>query len=181
MKRYIFTGAPGAGKTTTISKFSNMGFSVVKEAATDIIVTEQANGNLKPWEEVSFIKKIIQMQKDRQLSFSISDPHPKKNVQFFDRSPICTYALCNFLGFSYPTLLLKEIERIQAEEIYDKRVFFFENLGYCKNTTIRQINFNDVLKFEQIHREVYSFFNYNCILVPAVAVDLRIQEILKLI
>lgn len=87
----------------------------------------------------------------------------------------------NFLDFSYPKLLLEEIERIQTKKIYDERVLFFENLGHCQKTDVRQINFDDALKFEQVHREVYSFFNYNCIVVPAIAIDLRIQEILKLI
>ena len=37
MKRYIVTGAPGAGKTAIIRHLEIDGFSVVEEAATDVI------------------------------------------------------------------------------------------------------------------------------------------------
>jgi predicted ATPase len=37
MKRYILTGAPGAGKTAIIRQLELDRFSVVEEAATDVI------------------------------------------------------------------------------------------------------------------------------------------------
>jgi len=42
MKRFILTGAPGAGKTAVIRQLELDGFSVVEEAATDIIALEQS-------------------------------------------------------------------------------------------------------------------------------------------
>jgi hypothetical protein len=38
MKRFILTGAPGAGKTAIIRQLEIDGFSVIDEAATDMIV-----------------------------------------------------------------------------------------------------------------------------------------------
>jgi len=37
MRRFIITGAPGAGKTAIIRQLELDGFSVVEEAATDVI------------------------------------------------------------------------------------------------------------------------------------------------
>ena len=44
MRRYIITGAPGAGKTTIVTALRERGYPVVDEAATDVIAREQAAG-----------------------------------------------------------------------------------------------------------------------------------------
>jgi predicted ATPase len=45
MRRFILTGAPGAGKTAVIRQLEIDGFSVVEEAATDIIALVLAAEN----------------------------------------------------------------------------------------------------------------------------------------
>jgi predicted ATPase len=45
MRRFIITGAPGAGKTAIIRQLELDGFSVVEEAATDVIAAAQAHGS----------------------------------------------------------------------------------------------------------------------------------------
>ena len=45
MRRYILTGAPGAGKTAILRQLELDGFSVVEEAATDVIAAAQAQRN----------------------------------------------------------------------------------------------------------------------------------------
>ena len=49
IKRYILTGAPGAGKTAIIRELARRGYAVVDEAATDVIAREHASGNAEPW------------------------------------------------------------------------------------------------------------------------------------
>ena len=44
MRRFILTGAPGAGKTAIVRELEARGFPVVEEAATDVIAREQAAG-----------------------------------------------------------------------------------------------------------------------------------------
>ena len=46
MKRFIITGAPGAGKTAILHHLEVEGFSVVEEAAADIIAAAQARGTV---------------------------------------------------------------------------------------------------------------------------------------
>jgi len=48
MKRFIITGAPGAGKTAIIRQLKLEGFSVVEEAATDVIASAHARGEAEP-------------------------------------------------------------------------------------------------------------------------------------
>ena len=58
MRRFIITGAPGVGKTAIIRQLELDGFSVVEEAATDVIAAAQAQGTVEPWTHRSFIDVI---------------------------------------------------------------------------------------------------------------------------
>src|ERR1700685_1174288 len=98
MKRYVLTGAPGSGKTSIIRQLELDGFSVVEEAATDVIVLQQAQGIAEPWTHASFIETVADLQKARQLRASFE----QAEIQFHDRSAICTVALALYLGYSVP-------------------------------------------------------------------------------
>ena len=63
MRRFIFTGTPGSGKTSVIKELEKLGHAVIHEAATDVISIEQAMGIEKPWEEPEFVDQITHMQK----------------------------------------------------------------------------------------------------------------------
>lgn len=54
MKRYILTGTPGSGKTSVLHALKSLGYSVVEEAATDVIALEQKRGNPEPWTQADF-------------------------------------------------------------------------------------------------------------------------------
>ena len=157
MKRYILTGTPGCGKTSIIRSLEVAGYAVVEEAATDIIALRQAQGIAEPWTHPSFIDDITNLQKQRQMR--IADV---AEVQFYDRSPLCTYALSVWLGFPISITLADEMERIAKAQIYQKQVFFIENLGFCEPSAARKISFEDSLKFEKVHEETYRSFGYEC-------------------
>ena len=175
MKRYILTGTPGSGKTSIIHELKSKGYAVVEEAATDVIALEQANGNPEPWMQPDFIDKIVCLQKQRQITTSTS----LCELQFYDRSPICTYALSRYLGYPPSACLLEEIRRIERENIYQKQVFFLENLGFCQPTEARKISFEASLIFEAIHGEIYTAFGYDCIKIPPHSLPKRVQSIIE--
>jgi predicted ATPase len=174
MKRYIITGTPGCGKTSILRALEMTGTNVIGEAATDIIAYKQMQGNMAPWEHPSFIDDIIWLQIHRQLNTSSND----LELYFFDRSPICTYALALYLEFKPSINLISEIEQIQQNQFYKKQVFFIDNLGFITHTDARKISFEESLKFEQVHLDAYQKFGYECVRVPAMSVDLRSTFIL---
>jgi predicted ATPase len=65
MRRFVLTGAPGSGKTAIICQLEFDGFSVVEEAATDVIALAQAQGDAEPWNHPSFIDAITELQRRR--------------------------------------------------------------------------------------------------------------------
>lgn len=175
MRRYILTGTPGCGKTALLRALEIMGHPVVEEAATDIIAYQQAQGILKPWENPSFIDHIVHLQKQRQLQQINTDT----GLQFYDRSPICTYALAVYLKFKPSETLLEEIQRLERETVYKKQVFFIENLGFCAPTDARKISFEESLEFEKIHEDSYLKFGFECIKIPAGPIHDRVNGILS--
>lgn len=174
MKRYILTGAPGCGKTAILRLLEVAGYPVVEEAATDIIAMRHAQGVEEAWRQTSFIDDIVNLQRQRQVQAIDSS----SMVQFFDRSPLCTYALSRWLGFPISTVLAAEIDRITAEQIYEPQVFFVENLGFCEPTAARRISFEDSLQFEKVHEEVYRDFGYECVRVAAGELSGRVRQII---
>jgi predicted ATPase len=173
MKRYILTGAPGSGKTAIIRWLESAGRVVVEEAATDVIALEQARGNAEPWTDLSFVDAIAELQRARQLRAAAIPC----DTQFYDRSPVCTYALAVFLGHPVSPVLADELDRVTAGRVYEKRVFFLQNLGFVTPTAARRISLADALRFERIHEDAYRTFGYECVPIAAGELAVRAAEI----
>lgn len=170
MKRYIITGAPGAGKTSILRVLAELGYGTVEEAATSVIASSQALGEAEPWTRADFIDKIVDLQRRRQSGADAA-------VQLYDRSPVCTHALSVYLGYPVSPVLAAELDRITRERIYEQRVFFVRNLGFVEPTAARRISFADSLEFERVHEESYRAFGYDLIDIPAAPLPDRVTAI----
>ncbi|MEV0231324.1 AAA family ATPase [Nonomuraea sp. NPDC050786] len=175
MRRYILTGTPGAGKTAILRRLECDGYTVVEEAATDVIALRQAQGEPEPWTKPSFVEAIIALQRRRQEQAAALPG----DVQIYDRSPVCTYALATYLGHPVPPALSRELERIQAGQIYEKTVFFVQNLGFVTPTDARRITFEESMRFEQVHQDAYTALGYECVAIaPGTLLD-RVAAVRK--
>jgi len=173
MKRYVVTGAPGAGKTAIIRQLEADGFSVVEEAATDVIALWQAKGVAEPWTRPEFIDLIVSLQQTRERrAFFATDL-----IQFHDRSLVCTAALADYLGFPRPQSLLEELRRVKAESVFEKRVLFLKNLGFIRPTEARKITYDETVRFEQIHERTYQDLGFEIILIDPGSVLDRVRQI----
>jgi predicted ATPase len=137
------------------------GFSIVEEAATDVIAAAQAQGTVQPWTHPSFIYVIANLQRDRQIRAS----YQPDEVQFHDRCAVCTAALAVYLEHPLSAFLTSELERIKKNAIYQNRVFFIRNLGFITPTEARRISFEETARFEKIHEETYRDFGFELVSV----------------
>jgi predicted ATPase len=176
MRRFIITGAPGSGKTAIIRQLELDGFSVVEEAATDIIAAAQARGTIEPWKHPSFIDEIAALQRDRQLRAS----HQPDDIQFHDRSVVCTAALAAYLGYPVSPTLAAELHRIKQDAIYENQVFFVRNLGFITPTEARRITFKETLRFEKIHEKTYRDFGFELVSIEPGTLLERVRRIKSL-
>lgn len=173
MKRFILTGAPGTGKTTIIRQLERDGFGVVEEAATDVIALEQVLGNPEPWSHPSFIDSVAELQRQRQMRAS----RQPDEIQFHDRSAVCTATLAIYLGYGISATLSRELERIRTEMIYQQRVFFVRNLGFVTPTEARRISFEETLRFERVHEKTYRDFGFELVSIEPGSLTDRVAAI----
>jgi predicted ATPase len=173
MKRFVLTGTPGSGKTAIIRQLEIDGFSVVEEAATDLIALAQARGITEPWTHPSFIDSVFKLQTQRQIRAS----RQPDEVQFHDRSAVCTAALAAYLGHPVSGEFARELERIKNEAIYQTQVFFIRNLGSITSTEARRISFEQALRFEQVHEETYRNFGFELLFIEPGSLSSRIAAI----
>jgi predicted ATPase len=173
MKRFVLTGAPGAGKTAILRQLELYGFGVVEEAATDVIALAQAQGVPEPWKLPAFIDFVVDLQMRRQTRASCQPD----NIQLHDRSAICTAALAAYLGHPVSEKLSRELDRIQSEAIYQKTVFFVRNLGFVAPTEARRISFEETLRFERIHEQTYREFGFEIVSIEAGKLKDRVAAI----
>src|SRR5215469_10111677 len=149
--RFIFTGPPGSGKTTLLQHLAQDGFAIAAEAATDVIATKQRQGVDEPWRDPSFIDAIVRLQEERQVALGGST-----RIQLYDRSPICTVALANWLGHPISDGLHREIDRMLHEQIY--RALFLLNqprqsgLGSQNNLLQERSRASDLVNEQVIRR-----------------------------
>jgi predicted ATPase len=172
MKRYLLTGAPGAGKSTLIRRLATLGHAVVEEAATDQILSAQAAGDPEPWSRPGFIDAVAALQRARRLA----PPPPGAARQFHDRSALCTEALRRFLGAPASAALAEELEAIGGD--FERRVFLVDMLGFIEPTPVRRISFEDARAFEAVHEAVYREHGYSLVRIAAGPVEVRLAQIL---
>ena len=176
MPAYILTGTPGSGKTAILRMLETAGYPVVEEAATDVIALNQALGREQPWDEHAFIDAIVTLQRRRQdralAGFSTG-------TVFFDRSPVCTLALSRHAGLAPSPTLAREVDRVMAEGLYERAVFFIRNQGFVEATAARRISFADSLRFERIHEQAYHDLGFRLIDIPAGPLAERVALIEK--
>ncbi len=169
-RRFVLTGAPGAGKTSILQALAAEGFATVAEAATDLIAREQASGTPEPWTDPGFIDRVVQLQRERRLAAT-------GEVQFHDRSAFCTEALADYLGHPHGAGLVHEIEELKRTCFYERRIFFVELLGFIEPTAARRISLEEARRFAAIHERVYRAHGFELVRIAPASVADRVAAL----
>jgi predicted ATPase len=173
IKRYILTGTPGAGKTALLQALAVRGYAVVPEAATDVIARAQARGIDESGP--GLVDDIVAVQRARQEA----PVPPDVTVQLFDRSPICTLALARYAGLPVSPVLAAEVERVLRARLYQQPVFFVRPIGFVTPTAVRRITYEQSLRFERVHEDVYRGCGFELVDIPPASVPDRAARVMS--
>ena len=177
MRRYVITGAPGAGKSTILAMLRDRGYAVVDEAATEVIARAHAAGRSDPWLDAGFLDEVAALQRERQQAPVV----PGTAVQVFDRSPLCTLALAHYGARPVTPLLADEVDRVVRAGIYRPLVFFVRLLGFITPTAARRITYPQSVLFERFHEQAYRDHGFTLVDVPAGPAGQRADLIARLL
>jgi predicted ATPase len=168
MKKYVLTGGPSVGKTTVIEILASRGYTVVPEAARQIIQEERQKGSdILPSKN---LKRFQECVAERQL---LDEEKATGDIVFLDRSLIDGYAYCVLGNVSVPAIVSEN-----GRGRYDT-IFFLESLGAYIEDGIRSRTLEDATKIHLKIKEVYSEFGYHPISVPVLPPEERVDFILK--
>lgn len=173
MRRFILTGTPGSGKTVLLRRLEMDDFSVVEESATDVIALSQAQGISEPWTDSSFLDAVVDLQRRREMRAASE----QVDVQFHDRSIVCTAALAAYLNFPFSEALAQELCRIDSDQIFQRKVFFVRNLGFVMPTEARRISYEEALRFEAIYEKTYRERGFDLVFVEPGTIAERVAAI----
>ena len=120
-----------------------------------------------------FVDVVARLQKHRPMQAS----NEASDIQFHDRSVVCTAALAVYLGHPVSEFLASELKHVKEQRIFECRVFFLRNLGFITLTDARRISFAESLRFERIHEDTYREFGFDLFPIERGSVPERAKSI----
>ncbi|MFA5084404.1 MAG: ATP-binding protein [Candidatus Paceibacterota bacterium] len=164
-KRYVITGGPCCGKTTTIGLLKKIGFPVLNETAREVLNENKRRKNPRNFLEMEI--EIFERQLEKEKS-------AKDSKIFMDRSALDALA--------YSKLMLEKIpEQFLNHDFSGKYdlIFLLEMLPFEKDSVRVE---KDGKEAQKIHEEICSAYlnrGYKPIIVPLLDKKERVDFILN--
>jgi predicted ATPase len=171
--RFVMTGGPGAGKTTTLGALAVRGFNYVPDSARAIIKRRKEAG-LSP-------RPAAEQFGAEMLKADIAQYHEtpvQHDPVFFDRG------VCDALGFLFfhGAISTTEVAARVKEFPYNEIVFLLPPWeGIYRVDTERDRSFTEAVAVCESVREWYARWGYQLVEVPMGSVEARVDFILRTI
>jgi predicted ATPase len=166
MKKYVLTGGPNPGKSTTIEDLKKRGFSVLEEIAREMI--QKHRGFPK---EKSEMKSFQEMMFDEQLK---RESKLDREIVFLDRGIGDYQAYAEHL-FGYVPPKLKNLDFAGR---YNK-IFFLDRLPFVHDGLRVESGDEEAQKIHDLIADSYKKAGYDITFVPVLPIKERTEYILE--
>lgn len=92
---------------------------------------------------------------------------------------MCTAALAAYLGYPVSPALAEELERVERDAVFERRIFMIRSLGFVTPTAARRITQEEAMRFETVHEQTYRARGFEIVPVVAGSVLDRVAAIRK--
>ncbi len=167
----VFSGGPGAGKTTVLAALEQRGYAVVPEVARRIIAERKAQGLSPRPSPIEFAQAILAEDAAQYAAASRKD-----GWVFFDRSALDALGSLFYLG----ELSDERKEEMLARFAYHPTVFVFPPWQEIYRTdSERDQTYDEAVRVYNSIRSWYSDCGYALVEVPPGTVDERCDFVLE--
>ncbi|WP_039989093.1 AAA family ATPase [Vibrio owensii] len=169
----VFTGGPGAGKTSVIEKQIELGYACAPEVGRKVIKQQVAlDGDALPWKDkIAFRDEMVREEKKHHQAFE-----QLNELVFFDRCIVDSYGYSQLENLPIPQALMDACQRIR----YANPVFIFPPWeAIFANDEERKQDFAEAVRTYQAMVEAYHQYGYELIEVPTMSVEQRVDFILE--
>ena len=166
-KFFIFTGGPGAGKTTTLALLQSEGMNVCDESGRKIIRQQMNNGGCAaPWKDKDRYAQL--MAQDSIEAYKAAMDYP--GIVLFDRGIPDTLGYCRLENIQVP----EGLDKACHEYRYNENVFLFPFWSeiYSNDNERKQDRELAEATADMMER-IYSELGYRIIRVPLVSPEER--------
>jgi predicted ATPase len=169
---HIFTGGPGAGKTTVLEALRKRGYPVVEESGRKIIQEQKAiggnihhNGDRIAYRDLMFSRAIADYERMAAEMAPV----------FFDRGIPDLVGYNTLIGTEIPAFMREAAEGYR----YNREVFVFPPWREIyANDAERKQDFAEAMESWQAAVDILPVFGYRAIEVPRASVEARVQFVL---
>jgi predicted ATPase/8-oxo-dGTP pyrophosphatase MutT (NUDIX family) len=171
---FIFTGGPGAGKTTVLDVLSTLGYQVVPEVARAIIQEQNRIGGdaVHTKDQRAFCQLMLEASRSNFQRLEADS-----DLIFFDRG------VPGLAGYSLMTeeSVNDQVAQAVNQYRYNPFVFCFPPWeGIYKNDAEREQDFSEAVLTYNVLKQVHNDLGYFSIDVPKASVDERVDFILSM-
>jgi len=157
-RKFILTGGPNSGKSSTIEYIARMQYPIIPEAARKIIDEQQENnGDIVPWERfLEFQLEVL------YASLRAEQDLMEEGTVFLDRGISDAIVYCVNANID-PPLPLKDAVRNQEY----KGIFVLDPLPRYQKDTARKEDSGEAARIHRNLLDLYNKLGYNPITVPS--------------